>query len=71
MDLNRLFDLRFIIGSFFSLVGLLLVIYGFGVENDAHRDINRWCGVFFVVFGVVMILLSLRKEAHDELLEEE
>jgi putative Mn2+ efflux pump MntP len=71
MNLNKLFDLRFIIGSFFSLVAILLLVYGFFIETENARDVNRWCGVFFLFFGVVMIVLSLRKEAHDELLEEE
>jgi hypothetical protein len=33
--------------------------------------VNRWCGVFFLVFGIVMIILSLRKPAGDELPVEE
>ena len=69
--MNKLFDLRFVIGSFFSIVGVLLLIYGFFIETEAARDVNRWCGASFVIFGIIMIILSLRKEAHDELLEEE
>jgi hypothetical protein len=71
MNLNKLFDLRFVIGSFFLVVGILLLIYGFLIEVGHERDINRWCGVFFLVFGVIMVLLSFRKEAHDELLKED
>jgi putative Mn2+ efflux pump MntP len=71
MNLNKLFDLRFVIGSFFSIVGILLLIYGFLIETGQAKDINRWCGIFFLIFGVVMIILSMRKEAHDELLKEE
>lgn len=71
MNWNRLFDLRFIIGSFFSIVGLLLLIYGFFNESEQTNAVNRWCGGVFVIFGVVMILLSLQKEAHDELMKEE
>jgi hypothetical protein len=67
--MNKLFDLRFVIGSFFSIVGILLLIYGFLIEKEEARDVNRWCGAAFVLFGVVMILLSLRKDANDELLE--
>jgi putative Mn2+ efflux pump MntP len=71
--MNKLFDLRFVIGSFFSIVGLLLLIYSFAGSNLAEQDqnINRWCGVIFIVFGVIMIILSLQKEAHDEILEDE
>ena len=71
MNLNKLFDLRFVIGSFFSIVGLLLLIYGFLIETKGSSSVNRWCGILFVIFGIVMIILSLQKEAHDELLEEE
>jgi hypothetical protein len=67
--MNKLFDLRFVIGSFFLLVGLLLLIYHF--SSSSETDVNLWCGAGFSVFGVVMILLSLQKDAHDELLEEE
>ena len=69
--MNKLFDLRFVIGSFFTIVGLLLLIYGFTAASDAFNAhvVNKWCGGVFVAFGVVMILLSLEKDASDELLE--
>lgn len=71
--LNKLFDLRFVIGSFFLLVGILLLGYSFlSPNNDLNmHTINRWCGLFFIVFGILMIVLSLQKDADDELLEEE
>ena len=71
--LNKLFDLRFVIGSFFLLVGILLVAYSFlsGDTDLNMHTVNRWCGIFFIVFGVLMIVLSLQKDADDELLEEE
>ncbi|MGN6402608.1 MAG: hypothetical protein ACTHMD_19270 [Flavisolibacter sp.] len=68
--MNKLFDLRFVIGSFFSIVGLLLLIYSLASKVREGQSINSWCGVLFLVFGVLMILLSFRKDAHDELLEE-
>ena len=71
--LNKLFDLRFVIGSFFLLVGILLLAYSF-LSADTTLNmhaINRWCGIFFIVFGILMIVLSLQKDADDELLEEE
>jgi hypothetical protein len=69
MNANKLFDLRFVIGSFFTIVGLLLLIYGFTNEAEA-KSINTWCGGTFLLFGIVMIILSLQKDARDELLEE-
>lgn len=67
MDTNKLFDLRFVIGSFFTIVGLLLLIYSF-MDGEA---VNRWCGIIFILFGVFMIVISLQKDAADEILEEE
>jgi uncharacterized membrane protein len=71
--MNKLFDLRFVIGSFFLIVGILLLCYSF-LSADTTLNMhttNRWCGIFFIAFGVVMIVLSLQKDADDELLEEE
>jgi len=67
--MNKLIDLRFVIGSFFTIVGILLLVYSFFSAEAAH-SVNMWCGIIFIVFGVFMILLSLQKNAHDELLEE-
>ena len=71
MNLKKLFDLRFVIGSFFTIIGVLLLIYGFLNKTDQANSVNQWCGGVFVIFGIVMIILSLQKEAHDELLEED
>jgi uncharacterized membrane protein HdeD (DUF308 family) len=68
--MNKLFDLRFVIGCFFSIVGVLLLVYSLASKGKEGQTINGWCGGLFVVFGVVMIVLSFRKDAHDELLEE-
>jgi hypothetical protein len=67
--MNKLFDLRFVIGSFFSITGILLLIYGFLIESKQLGPVNRWCGGLFLIFGVIMIILSLQKEAQDELLK--
>ncbi|MFL5808128.1 MAG: hypothetical protein ACJ749_01325 [Flavisolibacter sp.] len=77
--MNKLFDLRFVIGSFFTVVGLLLLIYSFVATGSANEtatignatEINRWCSIAFIIFGVIMIILSLRKDAHDEIIKNE
>jgi multisubunit Na+/H+ antiporter MnhG subunit len=74
--MNKILDLRFVIGVFFTLVGLLLLGYGliefnYCYDCAKYRSINRWCGIIFTLFGIVMILLSFVKDAHDELLDEE
>lgn len=81
--MNKILDLRFVIGVFFTLVGLLLFGNSFtdpaefnldraaGWAYKDHSSINRWCGIAFVIFGVIMILLSFVKDANDELLKKE
>lgn len=67
--MNKIFDLRFVIGSFFTIIGILLLIFSFMNSPGLQQDINRWCGIAFILFGIFMIILSLRKDAHDELME--
>ena len=60
-------DIRWPIGLMFSLVGALLVIYGFATVSDAEvyrrsLDINvnlRW-GLVLLVFGAWMLVLAWR-----------
>jgi hypothetical protein len=60
-------DIRWPIGLMFSLVGLLMTIYGFATKGDAemyHRsldiNINLWWGMVLLVFGVLMLGLAKR-----------
>lgn len=65
--MNRLFDLRFMIGLFFLIVGLLLIIYGFASGNTTDREVNLWCGLLFTIFGATFIFLSKNEaEQSDE-----
>lgn len=68
--MNKLFDLRFVIGAFFTIVGALLLIYALVSDGQELKTVNGWCGGVFLVFGAFMIFLSFRKDAADELLEE-
>lgn len=70
IDINKLLDLRFVIGVFFTLIGVLLLIHSFVASVGAAESVNRWAGVVFLAFGIIMIVLSFGKEAHDEILEE-
>jgi uncharacterized membrane protein len=67
--MNKLFDLRFVIGAFFTVIGILLLGYSFISAAEEHISINRWCGLIFLVFGIFMLILSFGKDADDELLE--
>jgi len=65
--MDKLFDLRFVIGLFFFVIGALLTAYYF-IFSVTTEAVNLWCGVLFIVFGVIMILLS-RKGAAKKLEE--
>ena len=57
--MKKLLDLRFVIGSFFAIVGILLVLYYLLSSKGAGETmINIWCGILFLLFGGVMIFLS-------------
>lgn len=70
--MNKLLDLRFVIGMFFTIIGVLLLVYSFfaTTQLETGESINRYTGLVFLAFGVLMILLSFRKEAYDEIIEE-
>jgi drug/metabolite transporter (DMT)-like permease len=69
--MNKILDLRFVIGVFFTIVGLLLIGYSVMNDNESSRTINQWCGIVFTAFGVLMIVLSFLKDANDEILSED
>ena len=57
-------DVRVPIGGLFTLLGLLLTVYGF-LEPAATKaaftkggQINLWWGVVMLVFGVLMLLVA-------------
>jgi hypothetical protein len=56
-------DLRVPIGSFFSLVGLILIAVGLAANYQApleSANVNLYCGVSLLIFGAVMLWLSRR-----------
>ncbi|MCC6286462.1 MAG: hypothetical protein IT249_01125 [Chitinophagaceae bacterium] len=55
--MKKLFDLRFVIGLFFLVVGVLLIVYSLVKISN----LNFWCGCGFVVFGVLMIILYFKR----------
>jgi hypothetical protein len=54
--MKKLFDLRFVIGAFFLVIGLLLIAYA-SIENTG-RQLNLICGIVFSVFGIFMVGFS-------------
>jgi len=64
--MNKLLDLRFVIGLFFIATGLLLVGYHFlgGKAAVSDTQVNLWAGLVFLGFGIFMVVLSgLNKDA--------
>jgi uncharacterized membrane protein len=62
-------DIKLPIGLMFSILGLLLTVYGFFTagnqamyEKSLHVNINLWIGFTMLVFGGVMLVLALRKK---------
>jgi len=57
---NRLTSLSFIIGLFFSIVSLILLI-GYLAGDALKEKINLYSGFIFLVFGVFMMMSGNRK----------
>jgi hypothetical protein len=58
-------DIRLPIGLLFSILGVLLVLYGAFSDSTAYQrslgiNINLWWGAAMLVFGCVMLFLSRR-----------
>ncbi len=66
--MKKFLDLRFVIGIFFILIGLLVLIYALvKLQNRAiDRSVNLWSSSLFLTFGGFMIVISLTKEIIDE-----
>jgi len=60
--MNKLFDLRFVIGLFFVVVGVLLLGYTLLGGENSGTTINRWTSGVFLVFGMVMIVFARNKK---------
>jgi hypothetical protein len=59
-------DLRVPIGSFFVILGVMLLIAFFLVTTGpplATPQVNLWCGLAMLAFGIIMLLLARRGKA--------
>jgi hypothetical protein len=65
--MKKLLDLRFVIGAFFLIIGVLLVIYYFSehVPTTLSTSINLWSGNTFILFGIGMIALSYLQKIEE------
>jgi hypothetical protein len=61
--MNKLFDLRFVIGLFFLIIGLLLIGYSFFSDvTEYKKEVNLYCGLLFSSFGLVMFMLKQKNK---------
>lgn len=62
---NNSIDLRSVIGWFFIIISILLLIASFTTANGS--EINRITGIVFLIFGLIMYGLSRvgKKKAKD------
>ena len=65
--MKKLLDLRFVIGVFFAVVGTLLLIYDLvtAQNKSMNTSVNAWSAILFLVFGIVMIVLSYTNKIND------
>jgi len=62
-------DIRIPIGLMFSILGVLITIFGFVTMSDAEMyqkslniNVNIIMGILMLVFGVIMLFFSWRKK---------
>ncbi len=62
-------DIRWPIGLMFSLVGLLMTVFGFVTRGDAEMykrsldiNINLIWGIVLLIFGGFMLAMAMRKK---------
>ncbi len=64
---KRFTDLRFVIGLFFSITGILLLIAAF-TKVAAHKweeNVNLYAGLVVLIFGIGMFLAAVRNKQVD------
>ena len=57
---KRFTALSFIIGTFFTIVSLILII-GFLISPALSSDKNMYAGIAFLLFGLFMIFITPKK----------
>ncbi len=62
-------DIKIPIGLMFSIIGVVLLVYGFITRSDTalyeksmSYNINLWMGGLMLVFGLVMLMLVKRRK---------
>ncbi len=57
--MKNVLDLRFIIGAFFLVVGILLLLSSFLIHFtvEGGQGIDRDSGIVFIIFGLLMLAM--------------
>ena len=63
--MKKITDLRFIIGLFFSLSGLILLLCYFMVTQANHPELNLYAGGAMLLFGLVMLALFYKGDEEN------
>jgi hypothetical protein len=58
---KKLNDLRFIIGLFFAIVAVILLISAL-ISDDMAGRLNIYTGIIFMVFGLAMMFIKGKQE---------
>ncbi len=60
---KRLNELNFVIGLFFTIVSLILLV-GSLLNSELSGRINVYTGIVFLIFGIVMIMIKGNKSSN-------
>jgi len=63
--MEKLTDLRLIIGIFFSLCGLILLLSYFAASGSKHPQLNLYSGAVMFLFGLVMLLFFYKGDKQN------
>ena len=65
MSMKKLLDLGFMIGLFFLITGVILVIGALFSAGELSKKINIYCGLGYIVFAMIMMIFSAYKIKSD------
>ncbi len=63
--MKKLTDLRFVIGLFFSLCGIILLLCYYMVNESNNPKLNLYAGGVMLLFGLLMLVLCYMGDAEN------